>query len=66
MADRPLQEIYPIVYLDVLVIKVRDGHQVRNRAAHIAVGVDLDGVKDVLGPGRRGGEVLGRSGRRAA
>ena len=46
---RPLEEIYPILYLDALVIKVRDGHQVRNRAAHIAVGVDLDGVKHVLG-----------------
>jgi putative transposase len=31
------------------VVKVRDGHQVRNRAAHIAVGVDLDGIKHVLG-----------------
>jgi putative transposase len=47
--SRPLEELYPIVYLDALVIKVRDGHQVRNRAAHIAVGVDLDGVKHVLG-----------------
>jgi putative transposase len=46
---RPLEEIYPIVYLDALVVKVRDGHQVRNKAAHIAVGVDLDGVKHVLG-----------------
>jgi putative transposase len=46
---RPLEEIYPIVYLDALVVKVRDGHQVRNRAAHIAVGIDLDGVKHVLG-----------------
>ena len=46
---RPLDEIYPIMYLDALVVKVRDGHQVRNKAAHIAVGVDLDGVKHVLG-----------------
>jgi putative transposase len=46
---RPLEEIYPIVYLDALVVKVRDGHQVRNKSAHIAVGVDLDGVKHVLG-----------------
>jgi putative transposase len=46
---RPLEEIYPIIYLDALVVKVRDGHQVRNKAAHIAVGVDLDGVKHVLG-----------------
>jgi len=47
--SRPLEEIYPIVYLDALVVKVRDGHTVKNRAAHIAVGVDLDGVKHVLG-----------------
>jgi putative transposase len=46
---RPLEEIYPIVYLDALVVKVRDGHTVKNRAAHLAVGVDLDGVKHVLG-----------------
>jgi putative transposase len=46
---RPLEPVYPIVYLDALVVKVRDGHQVRNKAAHIAVGVDLDGVKHVLG-----------------
>jgi putative transposase len=47
--SRPLEELYPIIYLDALVVKVRDGHQVRNRAAHIAVGVDLDGIKHVLG-----------------
>jgi putative transposase len=46
---RPLEEIYPIIYLDAIVVKVRDGHQVRNRAAYIAVGVDLDGIKHVLG-----------------
>jgi len=46
---RPLEPIYPIIYLDALVVKVRDNHQVRNKAAHIAVGVDLDGVKHVLG-----------------
>jgi putative transposase len=47
--NRPLEEIYPIIYLDALVVKVRDGHQVRNKAAHLAVGVDLDGIKHVLG-----------------
>src|SRR3954447_15976057 len=46
---RPLEPVYPIVYLDALVVKVRDGHQVRNKFAHIAVGVDCDGVKHVLG-----------------
>ena len=46
---RPLEELYPVLYLDALVVKVRDGHQVRNKAAHIAVGVDVEGVKHVLG-----------------
>jgi putative transposase len=46
---RPLDPIYPIIYLDALVVKVRDNHQVRNKAAHIAVGVDTDGIKHVLG-----------------
>jgi putative transposase len=46
---RPLDALYPIMYLDALVIKVRDGNQVSNRAAHIAVGVDMDGIKHVLG-----------------
>ena len=45
---RPLEPIYPILYLDALVVKVRDNHQVRNKAAHIAVGVDTDGIKHVL------------------
>ncbi len=46
---RPLDALYPVVYIDALVVKVRDGHQVRNKAAHLAVGVDPDGVKHVLG-----------------
>ena len=46
---RPLEPVYPILYLDALVVKVRDNHQVRNKAAHIAVGVDCDGIKHVLG-----------------
>ena len=46
---RPLEAFYPVVYLDALVIKVRDGAHVRNKSAHIAVGVDVDGIKHVLG-----------------
>ena len=46
---RPLEELYPVIYLDALVVKVRDGHQVRNKAAHLAVGAGLDGIKHVLG-----------------
>jgi transposase-like protein len=46
---RPLEACYPVIYLDALVVKVRDGAHVANKAAHIAVGVDMDGVKHVLG-----------------
>jgi putative transposase len=46
---RPLEAFYPVVYLDALVVKVRDGAHVRNKSAHIAVGVDMDGIKHVLG-----------------
>ncbi len=46
---RPLEALYPVIYLDALVVKVRDGGHVRNKAAHIAVGVDIDGIKHVLG-----------------
>ena len=46
---RPLEPIYPVIYLDALTVKVRDGAHVSNRSAHIAVGVDLEGVKHVLG-----------------
>ena len=46
---RPLDEFYPILYLDAIMVKIRDGSQVRNKAAHTAVGVDMDGFKHVLG-----------------
>jgi transposase-like protein len=46
---RPLEPLYPVIYLDALIVKVRDGGHVRNKAAHIAVGVDMDGIKHVLG-----------------
>ena len=46
---RPLESLYPVIYLDAMVVKVRDGAHVINKAAHIAVGVDMDGIKHVLG-----------------
>lgn len=46
---RPLDAFYPVVYLDAIVVKVRDGAHVINKSAHIAVGVDMDGIKHVLG-----------------
>ena len=47
--QRPLDSFYPVIYLDALIVKIRDGAHVRNKAAHIAVGVDIDGIKHVLG-----------------
>ncbi len=46
---RPLDPVYPIIYIDALVVKVRDGAHVVNKAAHLVVGVDTDGIKHVLG-----------------
>jgi putative transposase len=47
--NRPLDEVYPILYIDAIRIKVRDGGSVVNKAAHLVIGVDVDGVKNVLG-----------------
>jgi putative transposase len=46
---RPLDSVYPIVYIDGLVVKVRTNGHVINRCAYLAVGVDVDGRKHVLG-----------------
>jgi putative transposase len=46
---RPLDRVYPVMFLDALVCKVRDGGSVKNKAAHLAVGVDVEGRKEVLG-----------------
>lgn len=46
--SRPLERVYAAVFIDATVVKVRDG-QVANRAFYVAVGVDLDGNRDVLG-----------------
>jgi putative transposase len=46
---RPLEPIYPIVYLDALFVKMRHEGRVENRAVYVAVGVRMDGCKDVLG-----------------
>lgn len=47
--SRPLEGIYPVVFLDALRTKVRDQGQVKNKAVYIAIGIDLEGKKDVLG-----------------
>jgi putative transposase len=47
--NRPLDAFYAILYIDALVVKVRDGGAVDNKAAHLVTGVDADGFKHVLG-----------------
>jgi len=47
--NRPLDALYPILYLDALQVKVRDGAHVRNKAIYLAIGVNLSGIKEVLG-----------------
>jgi putative transposase len=46
---RPLDAIYPIVYLDALVVKMRSEGRVENRAVYVAIGISLTGAKEVLG-----------------
>ena len=46
---RPLEAVYPIVYLDALFVSVRDGGSVTKKAVYIALGVGLDGNREVLG-----------------
>lgn len=47
--NRPLDDVWPIVYLDAIRVKVRQDNRVINKAVYLAVGVNLDGVKEVLG-----------------
>jgi putative transposase len=46
---RPLETVYPIVYVDCLVVKVREHQRIINKALYLVLGVDLDGLKDLLG-----------------
>jgi putative transposase len=47
--DRPLEALYPIVYLDALMVKMRQDGKVDNRAVYTAIGINMDGEKSVLG-----------------
>jgi putative transposase len=47
--SRPLDAVYPIVYLDALYVKIRDAGHIRNKAIYVAIGVNLLGSKEVLG-----------------
>lgn len=47
--NRPLDPLYPIVYLDAIRIKVRSDGHVHNQAVYLAIGINMDGIKEVLG-----------------
>lgn len=47
--SRPLDAVYAIVYLDALVVKMRVNGRVENRAVYVAIGIGMEGCKEVLG-----------------
>jgi putative transposase len=47
--QRPLDDVYPVIFLDALVLKIREGGTVQRRACYLALGVTVEGERDVLG-----------------
>lgn len=47
--SRPLESIYPVVYFDCLMVKIRDGAHVLNKAVYLAIGITREGLKEALG-----------------
>jgi len=47
--QRPLDDVYPVVFLDALVLKIREGGTVQRKACYLALGVTVEGERDVLG-----------------
>jgi len=47
--NRQLDEVYPIIYLDAIQFKIRDGGHIKNKAVYLAIGINLKGFKEVLG-----------------
>lgn len=47
--SRPLEAVYPFVYVDAMMVKVKQDGKARNKAVYTVIGVDLDGHKDILG-----------------
>ena len=46
---RPLEAVYPVLYMDALQVKIRDGAHVINKAVYLAIGITIHGTKEVLG-----------------
>jgi len=47
--NRPIDVVYPIVFFDAIVMKIRDEGRILNKAVYLAIGIGMDGMKDVLG-----------------
>ncbi len=47
--QRPLEDVYPVLFLDAFIVKIREGGSVQRRACYLALGVSMDGSRDVLG-----------------
>jgi putative transposase len=47
--QRPLEDVYPVIFLDALQLKIREAGSVQRRACYLALGVGMDGERDVLG-----------------
>lgn len=47
--NRPLESLYPIVYLDALRVKIREDGRIHNKAIYLILGINLDGQKEILG-----------------
>jgi len=47
--SRPLEQLYPIVYFDALFVKMRHEGRIENRAVYVAIGIRMDGTREVLG-----------------
>ena len=47
--NRPLDPIYPIIYMDCIVVKIKENKQITNHAIYFALGVNMDGQKELLG-----------------
>jgi transposase-like protein len=48
-AKRPLEDVYPVIFLDALVLKIGESGSVQRRACYLALGITVDGDRDVLG-----------------
>ena len=47
--NRPLESVYPFVFMDAIHYKVKENHQYITKAAYVVLGINLDGQKDILG-----------------